>query len=247
MRNILLASLFFAFTISAFGQKEYDSTYGKPLIVLIETNPWLMVIGSDVPSFTLYEKGQVIYKRVENKTTKFYEAKLYEREIPEVINSLVASEDIYQAPEVIMASSATDQPDNILYLNYSKPKTIRVYGDLRVGSKDRTDVPKDFLIVFDNIKKYTNDSAGEWLPKKIEVMMWDYDYAPNKRPWPGSFPDLKNPATIKFDNNSFSLFIDQKDFPEFKKYYNSMGEKEAVEINGRKMAISYRLPFPNLN
>jgi len=26
-----------------------------------------------------------------------------------------------------------------------------------------------------------------------------------------------------------------------------MGEKEAVEINERKMAISYRVPFPNID
>ena len=34
--------------------KEYDSLYGKPLIVLIDTDPWQMVIGSDVPTFALY-------------------------------------------------------------------------------------------------------------------------------------------------------------------------------------------------
>lgn len=85
-----------------------------------------------------------------------------------------------------------------------------------------------------------------WLPNKIEVMLWDYNYAPNKRPWPENFPDLNSPSTIKFNDNTYSVFIDKADFDKFKKYYLSMGEKEAVEINNRKMAISYGLPFPNL-
>lgn len=37
--------------------ERYDSLYGKPLIVLVESDPWLMVIGSDVPTFAMYEKG----------------------------------------------------------------------------------------------------------------------------------------------------------------------------------------------
>lgn len=77
-------------------------------------------------------------------------------------------------------------------------------------------------------------------------MFWDYDYAPKKRPWIKDFPDLNSPTTINGDSNFYRVYIDRKHFDEFKKYYKSMGEKEAVEINGRKMAMSYRLPFPGM-
>jgi hypothetical protein len=76
-------------------------------------------------------------------------------------------------------------------------------------------------------------------------MFWDYDYAPNKKPWPKKFPDLKSSSTIKH-GDMYSVYIDKTDFTEFKAYYPSIGEKEAVEINGKKMAISYRFPFPNI-
>jgi hypothetical protein len=32
----------------------------RPLAVMLETDPWPMVIGSDTPSFVLYEDGQLI-------------------------------------------------------------------------------------------------------------------------------------------------------------------------------------------
>lgn len=34
----------------------------QPLIVLVETDPWLMAIGSDSPRFALYDDGLVIYR-----------------------------------------------------------------------------------------------------------------------------------------------------------------------------------------
>lgn len=244
MRNILFIILTFLSGLS-YAQK-FDNTYGKPIIALTETDPWLMVIGSDVYSFVLYEKGKIIYKSIENKKLKIYEVTLTQNELKKVIQSLLIPNSIYSLKENIDASDWTDQPSNDLYLNITKPKTISVYGNLSKKGDARKKTPKEFLMVYDNIKKYKNNAAKEWFPKRIEIMFWDYNYAPNKRPWIKGFPDLNSPSTIKFDNDSYSVFIDKGKFNEFKKYYSTIGEKEAVEINGRKMAISYRLPFPNL-
>jgi hypothetical protein len=244
MRNLIFIILTILSEL-AFGQ-QFDSTYGKPLVVLTETDPWLMVIGSDVPSFALYEKGQIIYKCIENKQLKIYEVTLAQNELEKIVESLSIPNSIYKLKDHITASSWTDQPSNILYLNIAKQKTISVYGDLSKNVEARKKTPDEFLSVYDNIKNYKSITKKEWLPKQIEVMFWDYDYAPNKRPWIKGFPDLNSPTTIKFDNDSYSVFIDKENFEEFKKYFSSMGSKEAVEINGRKMAIAFRLPFPNV-
>lgn len=225
---------------------RYDSLYGRPLIVLVEANPWLMVIGSDMPTFAMYEKGQIIYKRVDGRLAKIFEVTLTTNELQLLIDKLVPSDDINDLDDFIEASDATDQPSTTLMLNYSKRKSITVYGHLGANSEDRESVPDDFLALYDSLKSYRNKAAIEWQPKQIEIMFWDYDYAPNKRPWIKNFPDLNSQTTIKVDGNFYRVYIDQKDFDEFKKYYKSMGEKEAVEINGRKMAISYRFPFPSM-
>jgi hypothetical protein len=228
-----------------FGQK-FDKTFGKPLIILTETDPWLMAIGSDVATFVLYEKGQIIYKSIENKQLKIYKLTLSQVELQKTIQSLLIPDAIYKMQDYIEISEATDQPSTIITLNIKKSKTITVYGKLINKNEARKKTPKEFLTLYDNIKKYKNKSAKEWMPNKIEVMFWDYDYAPNKRPWIKGFPDLNSPSTIKFDKDSYSVFIDKVNFEQFKKYYSTMGEKQAVQINGRKMAISYRLPFPNI-
>lgn len=59
---------------NAFGQ-HYNQTYGQPVVVLIETDPWLMVIGYDVPSFTIYENGQIIFRKIVNRRYKYFEIK----------------------------------------------------------------------------------------------------------------------------------------------------------------------------
>ncbi|MDO8898981.1 MAG: hypothetical protein Q7V19_15125 [Bacteroidales bacterium] len=130
-------------------------------------------------------------------------------------------------------------------MNLKQTKTVYVYGRLSDKGEASEKTPKEFLSVYDNIKKFKINMAKEWLPKNIELMFWDYNYALNKRPWIKGFPDLNSPTTIKFDNDTYSVFIDNDKFDEFKIYYSSMGEQEAVEINCRKMAISYRFPFPN--
>jgi hypothetical protein len=228
-----------------FGQ-QFDTIYGNTLVVLTETNPWLMVIGSDVPTFALYEKGQVIYKKEENKIFKIYEVVLTQEELQEVIQSLSISDSIYTLPDYIEASDWSDMPSNILILNIKKPKIISVYGGLNERSESREKTPKEFLTVYDNIKKYKNKSAKEWLPHKFEIMIWDYSYSPHKRPWIKGFPDLNSPGTVQHEDGSYSMFIDIEKLDDFKKYYLAMGEKEAVEINGKKMSISYTISFPNI-
>jgi len=61
IKKILTILLTLNLTVT-FGQ-TFNEKYGKPIVVLIETDPWLMVIGSDVPTFALYESGQIIYKK----------------------------------------------------------------------------------------------------------------------------------------------------------------------------------------
>ena len=242
-RSVLLSFFIYLGNISC-GQQS-NSSYGKPIIILTEKNPWAMVIGSDAPTFALYETGQIIYKKIENNNLNIYEVTLTKETLQKTIQSLLISDSIYKLPNDIAASSWTDQTSNELFLNLKSKKTIQVYGNLERLSEARNKTPSLFLIVYDNIKNYKSDFAKEWLPNKIEIMFWDYSYAPNKKTWPQNFPDLNSKTTVKREG-LYSVYLDKKDFAKFKRYYLSLGEKEAVEINGKKMAVSYRLPFPNI-
>ena len=246
IKTLLTLLLTFSLTIS-FGQ-TYNEKYGQPIVVLIETDPWLMVIGSDVPTFALYENGQIIYKKVVDKKWKYFEV-LNDRETTQkIIKSFGITDSLMKQQDFIEASSWTDQPTNIMLLNFDTVRQISVYGRIRETKNEaREKVPKDYLTVFDNIIKFESDKAKEWLPDTFEVMATKYNYSPEKPlKWNKDWNDIKSSSTVKRSDDLFSIYLDKKYFDDFIKLLKSMKEKQAVEINGEKYSLTYRLPFPNI-
>lgn len=223
---------------------QEQSKYGIPKIVLTEYNPWAMVIGSDSPTFALYDSGIIIYKDFDLKD--IVSVKLNSKEIEDFITSLNLSDSLFQLPNYISASDWTDKPDNELILNFDSLKTIYVYGSLRKVPESRQKTPKIFLDVFDKLIDYKNNNAEVWRPEKIEIMVWDYSYSPEEpAKWPDAWPDLNDKNTI-YNDGLYSIYLDSKYFDDFLNLIKNLGEKQAVEIDGKKFAVSYRFPFPNL-
>ncbi|WP_426791642.1 hypothetical protein [Sphingobacterium sp. WOUb80] len=246
IKKILTILLTLNLTVT-FGQ-TFNEKYGKPIVVLIETDPWLMVIGSDVPTFALYESGQIIYKKIVNKQWKYYEVSNDRTTAQEIIKSLGITDNLIKQEDFIEASSKTDQPTNIIIFNFDTLKEISVYGQIRgINSDARQNTPKDFLTVFDRIVNYNESKAKEWLPDTFEVMATKYSYSPEEPlKWNEDWNDIKSGSTIKRSDDLYSIYLDKKFFGDFTKLLQTMKEKQAVEINGEKYSLSYRLPFPNL-
>lgn len=228
--------------------QTFNETYGQPIIVLIETDPWLMVIGSDVPTFALYENGQIIYRKAVDRKWKYFEVTNDRETTQKIIKSFGITDSLMKQQDYIEASGWTDQPTNIILLNFDTVRQISVYGRLRdTKNEARRKTPKDFLTVYDNIIKFEADSAKEWLPDTFEVMATKYSYSPEiPLKWNKEWNDIKSNSTVKRSNDLYSIYLDKKYFDDFIKLSRSMKEKQAVEINGEKYSLSYRLPFPNL-
>ena len=129
----------------------YDSAFGKPLIVLTITDPWRIVIGSDVPTFVLYEKGQVMYTVINNKELEIYQCKLSQKEIRNLIESFSISDAFYKLKEHYEAARVTDEGTTTIKIKLKKSKTVSVYGCLNGKDIARNYTPEEFLIVYDNI------------------------------------------------------------------------------------------------
>jgi hypothetical protein len=229
--------------------KKYgEIEYGKPLIVFIETDPWLMVIGSDTPSFVLYDSGHLVYKYIEKNEAQHRYLKLTNNEMDDFIKFLNISDEVYDMDEFINIYKddyVTDYPYNILYLNMDIKKRIVVYGDLRkyIGEN----VPKSFLEIYNKIINYRNIFAIEWFPPKIEIMFSEWSGAKNIRKWIEGYPDLKSDASWQH-GKIYSVYLDIEKYSEFIDYYNLVYKNnEAVEINDKTMVLRYRLPFPIVN
>jgi hypothetical protein len=189
----------------------------------------------------------IIYKRVESGKAKFFEVKLNEEETQKAVYSLGLNDSLMKLPGFIETTSKPDQPTNELVLSFDSTKIVSVYGNLRVDQKARKETPKSFLMVYDRIVRYESSKAREWVPATIEVLLSDYSNSPEvPQKWPKAWPDLKSSKTVKRSDKLYSLYLDKKQLEELKKLLGSLKKKQAVEVNGRKFSVSYRMPFPNL-
>lgn len=244
----LLALLLSFSSIISFGQ-TLNNKYGKPLVVLTEANPWLMVIGSDSPSFALYENGQVIFKKRQGNKVKYFEVRKEKAELQNLMSNLGISVELAKLPQYINASNSTDQPTTTIYLNIDSLQEISLYGPISSKTSEaRKEMPVAFLNAYDNIVNFNEESATEWLPEHIEILASAYGNSKEKPlAWKKEWNDIHSKTTIKRDEGLYSIYLDKKYFKDFIKLLNKLGQKQAVLINGKKYALSYRFPFPNIN
>lgn len=212
----------------------------SPVVVLLSTDPWRMVIGSDSPTFALYSDGTVIFQQKDG----YRSIKLTQIAMDEMLKPL-ARPELAQLSGRFEATSWTDQPDNhLLVYNQKMPFYISVYGSLNDDTV-RSKVPDVVLSAFDRLRNFTVPSAQHWLPTRVEVMVWPYEYAPDPSIiWPKKWPTLKSPTTRK-RGDSYSIFVPSSELPALKSFLASGRQKGAVEIDRKKWAASIRLPFPH--
>ena len=209
-----------------------------PDIVLLERDPLGKVLGSESPRFALYSDGQVIYRTEEG----FRSVRLNEAELLSIRNSLSESDAPGLNGEYHVVE-ATDQPENNLLLYGDPPVFLSVYGSLddrQVTSR----LPAPVAEAFSTIRAFESARSEPWLPAQIEVMIWPYEYAPEPSiHWNEEWPDLSAPSTIR-RGDSYSLFLPSSELGTLESFLDQRNSKGAIQINGRKWAASYRIPFP---
>jgi hypothetical protein len=207
----------------------------KPLVVLVESNPWAMVIGSDSPRFALYSDGVVIYQTAAG----YHSVKLSETESKELqaaldVGALACALGDYKTTDW------TDQNTESLFIGRGGAlAAISVYGD-PASSK----VPSAMRSAYARLSRFDRSDARPWLPENIEVMVWPYEYAPDASiVWPREWPGLDSPNTVR-RGDSYSIFLPSVDYARLIAFLKGRRGKGAVEIGGRKWAAAIRMPFP---
>ncbi len=141
------------------------------------------------------------------------------------------------------AAPMTDQPEaTILDYRRDKATIVSVYGSLS-SPKVRRKTPNTIVSVYDKLKGF--DRPGiDWLPDKVEVMVWPYEYAPEASiVWPEDLPDLTDASTVQ-RGDSFSIYVPSSKLRQVRDFLARRKEKGAIEIGGRKWAAAIRFPFP---
>jgi hypothetical protein len=213
-----------------------------PLIVLIEFDPWRPVIGSDSPSFALYDNGLLIFVRSNSAGKPEYASILLsQQELDTLIKAFEIGDDFYALESYYDLVLMTDQPTSTLIVWDAKHnvKSVTIYGDLRQSDEARKLTPAALLKIFDQLVTYENSDAKTWLPEKFEVMIWPYNSS-DAVAWPSKWPDLNDPTTVK-RSEVYSLYVDIKQLEAFHKLTR---DASALKINNQTWAFSIRFPLP---
>lgn len=211
-----------------------------PSLVVLERDPWRFVLGSDSPSFALYEDGTFI----RSTPNGFVSGRLTPARREELFMSVSAAA-LRPFHGHYEATAWTDQPmEQLLLYDGAGPVFISVYGSLELPEV-RSKIPSAVVAAFDRVKTFNVPGAHPWLPEKIEVMVWAYEYAPEASvQWPSHLPDLNDPDTVR-RGEVFSIFVPASSLDDVRAVLARQKEKGAIEINGKKWAASIRFPFPH--
>jgi hypothetical protein len=251
----LFATLFAAGTCVAAGFDPYQGP--KPLVILIQSNPWAMVIGSDTPRVAIYENGDVVFVKDIEGRLAYHHVTLDKDQLESVrarLKPVFALKDLKRRYDIL--PNVSDQPEAIFYLqDGERDIATSVYGLVDEGTRSPghtefqekvrpTDPPNELLELHEWLCALDFPSSREWKPKYVEVMFWDYSYAPeNSIHWPNDWPSLDSDRAIK-RANIYSVYLDGAMLSALRAFLATRNEKGAVEISGKKMAASYRFAFP---
>lgn len=193
-----------------------------------------MVIGSDSPRFVLYDDGTVIYRGdagYQSVTLPAAESAALAAKV-----SLVGIKDYTDYTRV------TDQPSSII-IDFRTKQAVEAYGATSRHRQSGSRGDK-LLTMIALLRDYQSPEAKAWEPEAIEVMIWPYEYAPEASIiWPDAWPGLEHPDTVQ-RGDSYSLFVPIREKDALLAFLETRQERGAVEIGGRKWAVSLRTPLP---
>jgi len=258
-KTLIAAALLILLCLSAHAL-EIDPFKGpKPIAVLIQTDPWLMVIGSDTPMVTIYDNGQIVYlKREKEKPPVLLAKQLPTNELAAVRKKLTSFGDYSKLKRYYdLAPHVTDLPETKIYLAPDDGNLVSTVYGLMVpdthlpaystfgggGKPDK--LPEIIKDLHCYLTSFDFADAKPWEPPYVEAMVWGYDYAPDESiHWPKDWPGLDSPNTLK-RGDSYSIFLPGKELPKLREFLKTQKEKGAVEIGGKKWAVSIRYAFPS--
>jgi hypothetical protein len=192
MKSITALIAFFLLASTSFALEINPFEGPKPIAVLIQTDPWSMVIGSDTPMVAIYEDGQVVnLKQEKGKSPKYVHTQLSKHGLDEVKKRLLSFGNFIGIKrDYDLAPNVFDLPETKIYLNLNETKLVTiVYGLMLPGTKlpaysslSGKEKPDNLPDPIKNVHNYLStlnfNTSGEWIPKYIEVMIWPYEYAP---------------------------------------------------------------------
>ncbi len=182
-----------------------------------------MIISADTPRVAMYENGVVIFRKVVNKRGVYHRVVLDDKAMEPFrsrVRAVLALKKL--KPYLDMALRVSYMPEAKFYLrDGSREVVIDVYGLMANGTelpsftvaanRDKSDaVPPQLLELHKVFWAFDDTRSVQWTPPIIEVMFWEYSYAPDpSMKWPDKWPSLTSERSKKRGDDYF-IFFDRK-------------------------------------
>lgn len=218
-------------------RKGFDPYQGpKPLVVFIETEPQLLVLGADMPRVVLYDNGQLIVheprgKRAANgdvvlgqtrrKGTGYTHRTLSKEEMDAFqkrISPIFAVKDL--KPFYTIAPNTTNVPVACFYFRRGTREVItKIHGlalldrqaadRAELGIESTEKLPGPLVDAHRFLGSLDHRPGVEWAPRYVEVMLWPWGKTgPNPAAeWPKDWPDLQSERAVRGRN----LLVQEED------------------------------------
>lgn len=228
----------------------------RPVAVLIETDPWLNVIGSDTPVLAVYKDGQVLCKKTKRGNSLLFHTQLSRDSLEQIKKRLTTLgnystlKSFYQ-----LAPLASDMPQVQIYLSVDGLDFVTTINGLRlpddpvidpsafVGEHKPDTLPKliDELCLY--LTSLGPNEAEIWEPENVEVLFWGFDNALKSFDWPADWPVPDSLSQPK-QGDLFRVSLPGKDLPRLRKILANFNGDAAVTMGGYKWSVAWRYSFP---
>jgi len=217
-----------------------------------------MVMGADNPRVVVYEDGTAVFLKQSKASANYFYKKFSEAELSEFKKHLLPVIGLKGLKHFYsLRPNVTDQPEAMFYVKDGERDFVtRVYGlkaqgtrlpgyKVMPGDRKPDNPPVELLELHKYLCSVDYPDCKEWSPKYMEVMIWPYENATNASIiWPKDWPTLDSERSLK-RRDSYSIFLDGSQLPNLQTFLQTRKEKGAVEIGGKKWAVSFRNVFPS--
>ncbi|HVK69843.1 MAG TPA: hypothetical protein VM694_35535 [Polyangium sp.] len=220
----------------------------KPLVVLRERNPWLMVLGSDVPTIVVYEDGLVVYHKLVEKKAEALTVNVGAEAARKLVDELATAE-FMGLPAQTSVTAATDQPTvGIALRQGSQWKYASVEGLRRDGKASAAatgEAPAVFVRAYQRLANFDAPGATPWEPETIEIMLWDFSHARKPPlPWPAGIP--APPAGVKAPKEGvYHHHVPGRHEAATRAFLASLEQSQGVSVGGASASIGVRRVVPS--
>jgi len=224
----------------------------RPVVALLRHSEWFGAV--DRPLFVLYDDGTAVFPMTRREwiPETYQSVRLDLSNRDRALASLGIAPSLYALrPTYDLAPNVTDQETVFLFVwRGDSLSRVAVRAPFDAEGGFRSGVPQPFRDAYNRLTRFEAQSAAPWSAPELEVSAWPYEYAPDDPPvpWPNTWPDLSSPGSacrpdaVVREVCTLRLPADQRE--PLKALLAKRRDRQAIGINGRKMAVGYRLVFP---